>query len=751
MRLSTWASGAELNLPATKNRSSHGKAAKPLGSSMRRPIYPIPRLLGMAQGDYTLRRPSMSSSPEEPSPPEPPRTRTEDNLPAVSKLRRFLIGKPRNVQDPRVFHTLSLIAFLAWVGLGADGLSSSSYGPSESFMVLSRACEGLPGCDRRYLSVLLALATTLTVFIISYAYSRIIEHFPFGGGGYVVASRLLGRNAGVVSGSALIVDYVLTITTSIAAGADAIYDFLPPEWSRGKLIAEFAVIGILVLMNLRGVRESVTVLTPIFLTFVATHVVLILGVVISRWGDFHVVTTEFTQGLHRDMSLIGFAGVAALFLRAYSMGAGTYTGIEAVSNGLMIMREPKVETGKRTMALMAVSLALTAGGITLGYLLMDVHPEPGQTMNGVLAQHFMGAWTVGGVHIGKGMVVLTLLAEALLLFVAAQTGFIDGPRVMANMASDSWLPHRFAQLSDRLTMQNGVVLMGGASLLALLYTRGDVTTLVLMYSINVFVTFSLTEMSMCRFWFKGRDKHPDWKKHISVHITGLTLCLTILVVNIYEKFWEGGWLTLAVTSLLIGLCFLIRAHYQSVQRNLKRLDQEFPLQIEPSKSEPRALEPRQPTAVLLVGAYAGLGIHSLLTIQRLFPNYYKNFVFISVGVIDSATFKNIDEVEEVKERTETALARYVALAHSFGLAAECRFSIGTEAVAEAVKLCVAVSKDYPRAMFFAGKLIFEDEKWYQRFLHNETAYQLQRRLQFSGLNAMVLPVRVLEAGPNKAA
>ena len=160
--------------------------------------------------------------------------------------------------------------------------------------------------------------------------------------------------------------------------------------------------------------------------------------------------------------------------------------------------------------------------------------------------------------------------------------------------------------------------------------------------------------------------------------------------------------------------------------------------------EPKQLEPRQPTAVLLVGSYAGVGIHSLLTIQRLFPNYYKNFIFISVGVIDSATFKNIAEVEEVRERTDKALQRYVALAQGLGLAADYRYAIGTEAVNEAVHLCVAVAKDFPRSRFFAGKLIFQEEKWFQRLLHNETAYQLQRRLQFAGLNAMVLPVRVLE-------
>lgn len=646
-----------------------------------------------------------------------------------------VLGKPRSLEDPRVFHQVSLIALLAWVGLGADGLSSSSYGPEAMFSALGQ---------HTFLAVGLAVASALTVFIISYAYSRIIERFPFGGGGYVVATRLLGKEAGLVSGSALMVDYVLTITTSIAAGGDAFFSLLPLPWMVWKLPVEFAVIGVLVLMNLRGVKESVTILAPVFLLFLITHAVLIGGSIASRVAEVPEVIHEVRTGYAHGMATIGFFGLLALFLRAYSSGAGTYTGIEAVSNGLMIMREPKVETGKRTMVLMAVSLALTAGGITLCYLLLHVAPVEGQTMNAVLAQRFAGAFRPGGIGIGTGFVTVTLVAEALLLFVAAQAGFIDGPRVMANMATDSWMPHRFAQLSDRLTMQNGVFLMGATSLAALLYTRGDVSHLVNMYAINVFVTFSLSQAAMCRYWWKESKEHADWKRHILIHVVGLVLCLTILVVNVTEKFMEGGWVTMAVTGILISLCFLIRAHYRKVQKNLQRLDEVLDALPPPAPHAPHALSPMKPTSVLMVGSYAGLGVHSLLSIQRLFPGYFQNFIFLSVGVIDSATFTNIKEVDEVRLRTETALKRYVELAQGLGLAADYRMSMGTEAVAEAEKLCAKVGKEFPRALFFAGKLVFEKEHWFQRILHNESAYQLQRRLQFAGLNAMVLPVRILE-------
>ncbi len=647
------------------------------------------------------------------------------------------MGRPRSVEDPSVFHKVSLVTLLAWVGLGADGLSSSSYGPEEMFRALG---------THTSLAVGLALATAFTVVVIALSYSKIIEHFPFGGGGYIVATRLLGPSAGVVSGSALVVDYVLTITTSIAAGTEAVFSLFPPGWGGAKLLVELLAIAALVLLNLRGVRESVTVLAPIFLVFLLTHAVLISGALGSSVGTAGRVVHEVRSGFHQDLSTLGLAGLLALFLRAYSMGAGTYTGIEAVSNGLAIMREPKVATAKRTMALMAVSLAVTAGGITVAYLLLHVAPEEGRTMNAVLTERFCGNFMLGGLAVGKGFLWLTLFSEALLLFVAAQAGFIDGPRVMANMSIDSWLPHRFAQLSDRLTMQNGVVLMGLASVSALVYTRGNISTLVTLYAINVFLTFSLSQAAMCRFWLRRRTRgDAAWGRGIAVHVVGLVLCAGILFVNLYEKFLNGAWVTVVVTGGLVSLCLIIRRHYTTVQKSLLRLDEILPsLPVRP-EAPPKPLDPREPTAVLLVGSYAGLGVHCLLTVQRLFPNYYKNFIFVSVGVIDSASFKDSDEVREVKERTVKSLQRYVALARGLGLASDFRFALGTEAVEVATRVCREVGREFPRSMFFAGKLIFQKEQWYQRLLHNETAYQLQRTLQFSGLNAMVLPVRMLES------
>jgi hypothetical protein len=270
-----------------------------------------------------------------------------------------------------------------------------------------------------------------------------------------------------------------------------------------------------------------------------------------------------------------------------------------------------------------------------------------------------------------------------------------------------------------------------------------------MYSINVFVTFSISQAAMLRYWWT-RAGTAGRRRGFAIHGVAFLLCGGILVGTVYEKFGHGGWVTVAVTSTVIALCAAIRRHYRAVVSHLRSLNAVLGALPSHGRPAPVSLDPKAHTAVLLVGSYGGLGVHSLLSVQRLFPGHFKNFVFLSVGVIDSATMKGVEEVDRVRARTEEALGKYVDLAHRFGLAAQYRAAIGTEAVAEAERLCREVAREFPRAIFFAGKLVFEKERWFQRLLHNETAYQLQRRLQFAGLNAMVLPVRVLEQAETAA-
>jgi hypothetical protein len=347
---------------------------------------------------------------------------------------------------------------------------------------------------------------------------------------------------------------------------------------------------------------------------------------------------------------------------------------------------------------------------------------------------------------GEVFVVLTLVSEAALLVVAAQAGFLDGPRVLSNMAVDSWVPHRFAALSDRLTTQNGILLMGGAAFVALLYTGGDVGHLVVMYAINVFVTFSLSMFAMLRFWTQHRGARPEWKKRLGLFAAAFALCVTILLVTLYEKFLEGGWVTVVITLTVIGLCVLVRRHYRAAANRVDLLYRELG-DLPTADSGTATLgdpDPKAPVAAVLVESYGGVGIHTVLNVFRSFPHHFKGLVFLSVGVVDSGEFKGEQAVEHLETRTAEALGRYRALATRLGLPATVRMRVGTEVVATAEQLCLEVSREFPKAVFFAGRLIFQRPRWWHRLLHNQTAAAIQERLHWAGKTMVTLPIRVRE-------
>lgn len=650
------------------------------------------------------------------------------------RLKTLILGDARSPNDRKIFHKLSLIAFFAWIGLGADGLSSSCYGPEEAF----RALREYPS-----LSIFVALGSVLTIFVISASYSQIIELFPSGGGGYLVASKLLSPTFGMFSGCALIIDYVLTITVSVASGADAVFSFLPAEWYPHKL--EFAIAGIIVLtiLNLRGVKEAVAPLVPIFLVFIITHVFVIVYAPITHFSNVQEVIKTTMSDVRNASAGMGFAGMFFLILRAYSMGAGTYTGIEAVSNGLPILREPRVRTAKRTMRYMAISLAFMVIGLMFAYLLYRVEPQSGKTLNAVLFEHVTGHW---GDRSKIWFVIVTLASEALLLFVGAQAGFLDGPRVIANMALDRWFPTRFAVLSDRLVSKNGILFMGIAAFILMLFTRGSVQILIVFYSINVFITFVLSQLGMVRHWWSVRSgvKHRWWK--LLINGMGLVLTIFILVSVTVLKFHEGGWITFLVTGTFAGIAIVIKGHYYKTGRLLSKLDNLVQVagysgsKLTPDKTH--EFDPSAKTAVLLVSGFNGRELHTLFSVFRIFEKTFKNFIFVQVGVVDAGNFKGFSEIENLKTQIKNDLDRYVNFVQQNGYYAEGLYAIGVDVVDEIVQITLKILERFPSPVFFGGQLIFPNESFLSRMLHNYTVFAVQRRLYNKGIPVVIMPIRV---------
>ena len=647
-------------------------------------------------------------------------------------LREFVVGAPLDPLSRKARHSVALVAFFAWVGLGADGISSSCYGPEEAFRALG---------PHTQLGLYLALATAATVFIIALAYNQVIELFPTGGGGYRVATRLLGPHAGLVTGAALLVDYVLTIAISVAAGVDALFSLMPVALQTYKLATGLAIIAALSLLNLRGMKEAIRVLMPIFLGFIGTHAVLIAYGILAHAGEFARVIPATLSDTTTLASTLGWAPMVAFLLLAYAHGGGTYTGLEAVSNNVNVLAEPRERTGKLTMMYMAMSLAFTAGGIILVYLLWNVTPVEGKTYNAIAfgaVLRDMGFATASANHWAL-LVVLAL--EAGLLFVAANTGFLGGPAVLANMAGDSWVPHKFRYLSTRLVTENGIVVMGLAALGILWWTGGSVTILVVLYSISVFLTFSVSLWGLATYWWHRRGR-PRWLARLTLSLVGFIVCAGILSLLTWNRFDEGAWAAFALIGAIVAACIGVRRHYSWTKAALSRIDEQFESTPFGSVAQPPKVDPQAPTAVFLVGSSRGGGLHALLWVQRMFPGHFRNFVFINSRTVDAKSFGGAEDMEAMKIEANVALKYFVNFCHSNGLAATSYLSFGTDPIEGFVELAKKVGDEFPNSIFFTSKLIFESDNWLVRLLHNEAALVLQERLHASGMQMVILPMKV---------
>jgi amino acid transporter len=664
---------------------------------------------------------------------------TTEQFSFISKLKNATIGKAKTIQDRTIFHKLTLIAFFAWIGLGSDGISSSCYGPEEAF----RNLQGHP-C----LAIFVALGSVITIIIISSSYNQIINLFPHGGGGYLVGSKLLSPTVGMISGSALIIDYILTITISVSSGADALFSFFTPDWQMFKL--PFAVAGVcfLILLNLRGVKESVLSLTPIFVIFMLTHVVVIIYGIVVHSYNITEVAGQTTNDINSTFSQYGFLATFLIILRAYSMGAGTYTGIEAVSNGMPILREPKVSTARKTMLLMMISLSFMVLGLMICYMLFNVQVDSHKTLNAVLLDNITSGWN----HLwARGFILVTLVSEAALLLVAAQTGFIDGPRIMANMAIDHWFPKRFAALSDRLVTINGIILMGIGSIILMIISKGSVSLLVVLYSINVFITFSISQVGMVKHWWSIRKQNIPWKRKLAINGIGFLLTSFILVSVIILKFREGGWVTLLITGFLIFLAINIKRHYFKVARKLQKIRVNAFHEIdnilgqsvrENPVSDNLKFNKNGKTAIILVSGFGGTGLYTFLRILENFKGVYSNFIFIRIGVINSKIYKGTEELEQFKKQVKDDGQKYVTVANRFGIYGKSIWTIGTDPVNEVYSIVKRLRPRLSGATFFGGQLVFAKTFYLSKLLHNHTIFSIQKRFFKFGIPIVIFPIRI---------
>ncbi|MGK5090772.1 amino acid permease [Deltaproteobacteria bacterium TL4] len=638
-------------------------------------------------------------------------------------------GSQRN-RNP--FLTLSILSML-----GANSLSSLCYGPEQMFSVLHEHTD---------LVIFVALATVFTLFIISASYAQIIRLFPTGGGGYLVASNLLSPQAGMLSGCALLLDYAATIAISSACAAEIVFSLFPLTGGSLKLDLSLLFLGILIILNFRGVQISARVGAGIVFSFLLTHALMLFYSMFSHFANFKEVFQKTTTGVQNSYAETSVGVLVLIFLLAYSLGASTYTGVESISNRASVLPEPRAKLGTRVILYTAILLALAVVGIMLSYGWYDLKPVLGKSLNAVLFERMTLPWGIWG----YGFLGCLLIAEVGILMVAAQNGLLCGQQILASMAIDHWTSTRFASLSDRLMTQNGILIMGGLALLMIWLTQASVAILAVFYGMNVFVTFALSQMGMVRHWWKSRNVIKQWEQNLLINGVGLLLTSLILFSLVILKFTEGGFFGLLMLGGLAGVALLVKRHYLHTEQLLHRLDalvevasSSLPFQdTQRSTQGTPELEPHAKTVVLLVNGFNGIGLHTLFMIFRLYGNVFRNFVFVQVGVMDAGMFKGAAEMDLLTMQIKHDLDRYVDFMKRNGFYAEGMFSIGCDVMDEVEKMATQLLERFPHAVFFGGQLVFPKDSFFTRWLHNYTAFALQRRLYQQGIPVAILPIRV---------
>jgi len=421
--------------------------------------------------------------------------------------------------------------------LSSDALSSVAYGPEAMLVVLA-----LAGSAQLKVSLPISAAIVVLMIAVGLGYRQVIRAYPQGGGSYRVASENLGSIAGLLAGAGLILDYILTVTVSIAAGVAAVTSAVPSLASATVPIG-IAVIGILVAGNLRGVRTAGAVFAgPTYLFVAAIALIVIVGLIKAAGHGFAATPPPAispTEGL----------GVL-LVLRAFSSGATAMTGIEAISNSVPVFKPPSARNAERTLSVMVVLLVAMFAGIVVLAHLDGVVPGGGQTVLSQLAHD----------SVGNGVLyVYVQAATALILLLAANTAFNGFPRLLFFMACDSYVPRTFLRMGDRLAFSHGIIALAVVAAAVFAGFGGKVDALIPLYAVGVFLAFTLAQSGMVVHWRRHRDRH--WRKAAVTNGVGAVLSAIVLAVTAITKFVHGAWLVVLLIPVIVWTCRRIHTHY----------------------------------------------------------------------------------------------------------------------------------------------------------------------------------------------
>ncbi|TME00017.1 MAG: APC family permease [Chloroflexi bacterium] len=477
----------------------------------------------------------------------------------LGRLRRALLGRPL-ASKQQIHERLTKVKALAV--LSSDALSSVAYATEQILLVL-----GAAGAAAYSYSMPIMVAILVLLIAVGLSYRQTIKAYPKGGGSYIVASDNLGPLAGVVAGSALMTDYVLTVAVSVASGVDSIVSAASAMQAyRVELCVAF--VAILIVGNLRGIRESGSIFAAPTYLFIG-GILLMLVVTGLRWG---------TGNVHEATPMLGKATQQVsifLILRAFASGCTALTGVEAISDGVPAFKPPEWRNARTTLTVMVVLLATMFMGITIsaratGARAYDSSDPNYQTVISQLAHTAFGSTFLYYYVIGATTAILVL---------AANTSFSDFPRLFFFMARDDYAPHLFKRLGDRLAFSNGIIVLGGLAILLLVVFRGRTDALIPLYTIGVFVAFTMSQAGMVSRWLRLRE--PGWQHGLAMNAVGMTLTAIVFVVTAGDKFTEGAWIVLVLIPLLVMTFFSIHRHYSEVTVDLATETPTSPDELKP--------------------------------------------------------------------------------------------------------------------------------------------------------------------------
>ena len=471
----------------------------------------------------------------------------------VTLLKRLLVGPPMPLAQARHERLSKRIALAVF---SSDALSSVAYATEEILLILV-----LAGSAAARLDVPIALAITALLVIVTISYQQTIHAYPSGGGSYIVARANLGTVPGLVAAAALLVDYVLTVSVSVAAGVAAITSALP-ELTTHKIVLSVVCVAVIALANIRGVRESGRIFAvPTYFFIASFTVMLAVGFYRLLTGTLAAAPPPTVPGVE---ALTGF-----LILRAFASGCTALTGIEAISNGIPAFRAPESRNAAITLGWMAFILASMFVGITMLSSELGILPSETETVVSQIARQLFGTGL---------MYYMVQAATTLILILAANTSFADFPRLSSLLARDHFVPRQFATLGERLVFSNGILVLAGFAALLLVVFGGETHALIPLYAVGVFISFTLSQSGMVRHWWLLRG--AGWRHRLLINGVGAVATGVVTLVIAVTKFTHGAWIVVLVIPILVAAFLAMRRHYETVAASLSLENFEGPPQFQ---------------------------------------------------------------------------------------------------------------------------------------------------------------------------